>query len=557
MSETNQEIESDEGESLNAWVSDTPPLEPLEATVIPLKPVTPVVVETETTVGLESELAKIDAPDWAGSESHHAITDLIDRNFQSRLAAYDGDPASIREDLSFGGSPGIQEIEMSPIDQQYWLHKSHAEVAENLIKQVQKDQGMSRDIAMEAREINPAFDGGLPVGYYTVQPSATRYAVAQESLIQTLKEQIQKLIKTISEYLRKTLNWIMGGSFTEGKKTGKEADREINDQAKDAATRMDDAAKRLDGVARFAKKLDDAIRAKGMPIERGDGYIETYYDLESLAAAVTPDTKMTSLYFDYMNTRSEYYHDVLTGGPFMQNLGFLIRNSKRLSDHLALRTSLLERTINEQLAGHIQSPEEVEQRLKALIDPQVNFGGRKMSLKEIVDQLVSEEIVLREKSVAKTYSIVNYVDVLTSMINDRMVQDAIEARKSIALSLNYLNESTERVSNALDAHLDHQFSEVGMITRRHLSELRERADVLRQYGRLVRNYLDMVSDTVQFSSAILSRVLTQINKAVEVHTTYARAEFNGLVQELLKAQKMNGNLTAALEVPEHLLRRDV
>lgn len=77
-----------------------------------------------------------------------------------------------------------------------------------------KAGGMSRAIAVEAQKIIPEF-GGVPLGYYTELPSATRYQTSLESVQSAVKETaskiweaIKKICATIREHLKKFVAWL-------------------------------------------------------------------------------------------------------------------------------------------------------------------------------------------------------------------------------------------------------------------------------------------------------------------------------------------------------------
>jgi hypothetical protein len=85
-----------------------------------------------------------------------------------------------------------------------------------LADDIQNASGMNQSFAMEAEKLLPGF-GGVPIGYYTVDTSATRYKVAVEELSAGIWALIAAAITAVAAMIYKFIKYVFGKDSEKGK----------------------------------------------------------------------------------------------------------------------------------------------------------------------------------------------------------------------------------------------------------------------------------------------------------------------------------------------------
>jgi hypothetical protein len=111
-----------------------------------------------------------------------------------------------------------------------------------------KSQGMNRSFAMEAERLVPGF-GGVPLGYYTEQTTATRYRLSLEQISKGAWALIAAAVAAVIAGIVKLVSWLSGGS---------------KDGEKGSAEKMKtNAQKREEEFKKFEEELFEAVSQPG------------------------------------------------------------------------------------------------------------------------------------------------------------------------------------------------------------------------------------------------------------------------------------------------------
>ena len=122
--------------------------------------------------------------------------------------------------------------------------------------------GMNQSIAQEAQRLDPLFDGGRALGYYSKHTSATRYKPAMESIWTRIRETFKDLLKKLREMLRRFALWVVGSRDPKGdlmNKSNEQIVKEVEETARKQEYRTDEIQQDLEDLSRIAKLVEQAV----------------------------------------------------------------------------------------------------------------------------------------------------------------------------------------------------------------------------------------------------------------------------------------------------------
>ncbi len=233
-------------------------------------------------------------------------------------------------------------------------------------------KGMSQQFALEAQRILPDFDGKRPIGYYSMTPSATRYAVALEEMSSGVWALIAAGITALIYSIVKFFKWLTGG------KDGAGAKASMADRASQMREVQLLLAKCETLVKEGTTSMHGYIYVKGQPTKEVfslDKVIETLFE-------GSPHDRRIS---EFLKTSDPFFHDLVNGGAYSQQMAETGKLFKDLQVVLRQRLSALEAVNKMDLTDESPTTRMGNMKaLDALSEPtSVKFNGSNQTLAEV------------------------------------------------------------------------------------------------------------------------------------------------------------------------------
>lgn len=251
-----------------------------------------------------------------------------------------------------------------------------------LRESIVETHGMSQGFALEAQRLMPEFDNKNPLGFYTVAPSATRYAVAIEELSAGIWSLIAAGIAAVIALIVKFMKWL-----------GKGKEEEAEERVKNAAEKLDDAKKLLAECDRLIQEGQEAIRGKHIYMD--DSRRDEHGSLDQLVRSYMLSSTHGKRIQEFLETKDPYFHDLINHGPYTKEMAGLAVVFKSLQLILRQRLNALEAVGRMDLADDsLTSNMANVKMLETLKDHvQVSYNGKESTLQEIK---TSVDMVTRE-----------------------------------------------------------------------------------------------------------------------------------------------------------------
>lgn len=255
-----------------------------------------------------------------------------------------------------------------------------------LLADLKKVGGMSQSFATEAKRLYPEFDRKNPLGFYTVQPTATRYKVSLESLFARLKETFKELIRKLRELIRRFALWIVGSRDTDTPLMNK-SDEQIKHEVDQVTARAEERNTTLEQDMHDLQALARGVTAevsKGIDVRDQHGETQHVSDFDKLVATYLYDTEATEEVRQFMEGRNPIFHDIIENGPWTKATEGLVDTINQALAVMGQKATALQGVLTssgsssfaEQIVNG-RTLEILNQRLE------VSFQGRKMNLQDV------------------------------------------------------------------------------------------------------------------------------------------------------------------------------
>ncbi|WP_233874746.1 hypothetical protein [Paraburkholderia adhaesiva] len=240
--------------------------------------------------------------------------------------------------------------------------------------QIHHQRGMSQALAIEGLRIMPEFGEGAPASFYSLQPGATRLAIASESIIRGIWEAIKTAIAALRAMIRKFINWLRGGTA-------------------DDAGGLDEAAarteKNIDALVKVAHELLDVLRAyrKGTYRSR-DGEGPAHLTFDQVFDYVRGNAR--DYFYGAQPGPEKLYLDLLHGGEYSKAMGETGSLCEGLAVIVKQRVALLDAILEKDFQRPAFSGDKMAglASLKKLEEPlTVTFGHQELTLGELNAEL--------------------------------------------------------------------------------------------------------------------------------------------------------------------------
>jgi len=178
--------------------------------------------------------------------------------------------------------------------------ESRIEDVSYLVQSIQNAGGMSKQFALEALEVAEDFPK-VPIGAYSTLPTATRYKVSLESLIDSIGKGFKKLVEFIRKLIRRVILWIRGDAVS-----GDVSDSQFRKAELDQKRYEEKITRAAEGLDDQYVKAIEAIRE----LNQDTGYLtkvlptnqfETIYDFIQKSSEFEPRLKRSNA-FNNSNT---------------------------------------------------------------------------------------------------------------------------------------------------------------------------------------------------------------------------------------------------------------
>lgn len=373
-------------------------------------------------------------------------------------------------------------------------------------------KGMSQQFALEAQRLLPDFDGKRPIGFYTQDPSATRYAIAIEELSDGVWALIAAGIAAVVYAIVKFFKWISGGKDDRGQET-----------VKDRAAQMKE-------VQALLKKCDELVAEGNRSIHGQYVYLKgnekkELFSLDSIIEKLFKEGIHNKRMLAFLQTKDPFFHDLVNRGAYSQQMAEFGQLFKEIQIVLRQRLQVLE-TVN-RLDMNEESATSRMANMKALDQlkeqTSVQFGGHSQTLQEIRHHLTQ---LAHEAASAEVEGKISFDQLFRSMSEAFQRSELTQALEELATTmplLEQLKEELQRLEQKAGGYAS-DGKKAGHSTRIG-SELRHAIFVL---GQDVAGLSGITAELMSYQS----RLFYLANNA---------ANFAMVVAEKLGEQGMNGN----------------
>lgn len=237
----------------------------------------------------------------------------------------------------------ITEVKMD--EENYVALENKIDDAILLLSTMKQANGMCANFALEAQKIFPDF-GGVPIGYYSRFPSATRFNVALESLTGKMMGLIAAGIAAIIILIYKLFKWIVGGSSDD--------DVTVADVKESYEKKEETIGKMADGVNDTAKDITDAdklLRDKKLEVISDSGKVYQCTSFQIFIDNNLTDENRYAKLKNFLEFRDPFLRDILNKGTYsetcyaandvVEQLLRLLREKGKLIDEVLVADSTL------------------------------------------------------------------------------------------------------------------------------------------------------------------------------------------------------------------------
>jgi hypothetical protein len=284
-----------------------------------------------------------------------------------------------------------------------------------LLDDILKAGGMSQSFAMEAQRLIPDFDHGSPIGFYTKEPTATRYTVSLEAITGGIWAAIVAASAALMYLLYRLIRWMLGkkaDGATKDKGVAAMA-QEIRKDAQELAEECQTDASDAKDMGVDLKKAADAAREVEFQVRRGvtiadsKGATEDVNSIDAIVDKLISDGSMGTAFRDLLRSGDAMMHDILDEGEYTQEVKRLADASKSMLVQMDSRVKAILAIFKQSMKNQ---PDDEKQANFAVANKQlasitgkitVSFDGGDLTLQEVNQRLVTKANSLKGKVVTK------------------------------------------------------------------------------------------------------------------------------------------------------------
>ena len=202
----------------------------------------------------------------------------------------------------------------------------------NLAADIRKTHGMSQSYAMEAEKLLPGF-GGVPMGYYSKDATATRFAVSLEELHKGIWALIAAGVIAVITLIVKIISWFKGDSGKDGK-PGKGTPAEAIKAVETDVTAAVETPKNVEKAAETLKEINGVLKDCGLSLKDKNGKETTFTSFDQAITILLTDQERYSKTLNYLKSTDPLLHDIIHNGPYTKNIHNLSTCFNAVKSHL-------------------------------------------------------------------------------------------------------------------------------------------------------------------------------------------------------------------------------
>lgn len=332
-------------------------------------------------ISTESEIALVGDPEPeglslnAGAELEDELENAGPAHDQLFQEVTPGEVPELREDLQVlavvedlrEDFQGIAALEAQLQDLTY--------LREDLLR----TQGMTRAFALEGQRLLPGFGHGAPAGYYSVDPSATRYKVSLEEVSKGIWALIAAAAAAVIAAIVKFVQW-----FRKGKASGQKAAEEKAQTAKTNLDNLEDEQKRMEDLARDLQS--GKVKKTGK-----DGQVSERVSMSSLVEELWDQGPRYELARKFLQGGNPIFSDIIHQREYSQEFRKISAYLPIISDMLRTKLRALANVVEMDKKVFLESAKMLNMRtLDVVAKPlELSIGGVNRTLLETADHLMT------------------------------------------------------------------------------------------------------------------------------------------------------------------------
>lgn len=280
-----------------------------------------------------------------------------------------------------------------------------------LRQDIERSHGMSRGFAMEAQRLIPGFDRNAPLGFYTEEPSATRFKVALEEVSKGVWAALVTLVAAVIAAIVKFVQWFRKRSGAGNEAKAAQASAE---QAKENLAKLDKTQESVEEIAQ-------AMRQGKIGTVGKDGQLEKMITMSSIIEDIWTDQARYERALRFLTSPTPVFHDILQRGPYSQAFRQITPSLAGISEVLRMKLRELGKVAQLDRQSFKESDKLINTHMLDIIarPVEIAYQGRRLSLTEAADKLSAIRLQLSQEPPKRQ-----------KMNFDQLVKAVIEAYRS-------------------------------------------------------------------------------------------------------------------------------
>jgi len=277
-----------------------------------------------------------------------------------------------------------------------------------LADDIQKAIGMNQSFALEAEKLLPGF-GGVPIGYYTKDTTATRYKVSLEEITKGIWALIAGVIVAIIGVIIKIF------SFFSGKKEGgtsKDAQDNIDNAIKD----VDETTSSINSANELMHEADSLLSNAKLTLLDGDGNAFQCTSLQLAVDKLLTNEERYRRAKEFLDFKNPIHYDLITFGTYTKDAILLGERLRSINDIFKIKVDAINDAIRSNIGSSLVAEDFQNLRKLNKVNTPIEFSiyGRTMSLREATVHLRDVRNALMDKEVSKD---VNFDTLFSSILH--------------------------------------------------------------------------------------------------------------------------------------------
>ena len=304
----------------------------------------------------------------------------------------------------------ITEVKMD--EENYVALENKIDDAILLLSTMKQANGMCANFALEAQKIFPDF-GGVPIGYYSRFPSATRFSVAFESLTNAMIALIAAAAAAIITLIYKLYKWITGSGDDDDTPTIANIEKKFEQQA-ELVSVVDSAVK---DVSNDVLEADRLLKGKRLEVISDSGKVYQCLSFQTFIDNNLTDENRYAKIKQYLEFRDPLLRDILNKGTYSQTCYAAAEIVEQLTRLLVEKSKIIDEVlVADSTVFDPASPVTNKYKLSKFEDTTtVHFMSKQCTLKDISDILHEAKSKLHTGS--EGYSNIPFDRFMTTIYN--------------------------------------------------------------------------------------------------------------------------------------------